>query len=30
LASDRLLAFGVVGLLVVISLFVVIRRKIHQ
>jgi hypothetical protein len=30
LASDRLLAFGVVGLLVVVSLFVLIRRKIHQ
>jgi hypothetical protein len=30
LGSDRLLAFGVVGLLVVISLFVIIRRKIQQ
>lgn len=30
LGSSRLLAFGVVGLLVVISLFVIIRRKIQQ
>jgi hypothetical protein len=30
LGSDRLLAFGVVGLLVIISLFVIIRRKIQQ
>lgn len=30
LGSSRLLAFGLVGLLVVISLFVIIRRKIQQ
>jgi hypothetical protein len=30
LGSDRLLAFGVLGLLVAISLFAIIRRKIHQ
>ena len=30
LGSDRLLAFGVVGLLVIISLFAIIRRKIQQ
>lgn len=30
LESDRLLAFGVVGLLMVISLFVIIRRIIHR
>ena len=30
LGSDRLLAFGVVGLLVIIGLFVIIRRKIQQ
>jgi hypothetical protein len=30
LGSDRLLAFGVVGLLVLISLVVLIRRKMQQ
>jgi hypothetical protein len=30
LESDRLLAFGVVGLIVVISLLVIIRRILHQ
>jgi Glycosyl hydrolase family 99 len=30
LGTDRLLAFGVVGLLVIISFFVIIRRKIQQ
>jgi hypothetical protein len=30
LGTDRLLAFGVLGLLVVVSLFALIRRKIQQ